>query len=247
MDSNNFNGFEDFIKFCRQCSNNQNNDEDNDEDNNEDNKRKGEDCDCKFGNKKGEASKCARESNSDIPGGFQDVNPQLFVIVTTIIGTVVANNLPFNMQNTIGNWFELLGQSIISFNAQQQYFQGGPGRFYDPIYRNVANPFCTSVSDETQKSIPVDSGTKETLKNEGRGKNKKSKNNRKTSKDREDKGNRESKNDRDSKNDREINDNRESSIGNKEVEELKKYVFELSCQIEELKKEIQEMKNKGME
>lgn len=150
MDLNDFNNFDDFLKFCREYVNSENNKNNTNDDSSEEDKE----CnDCKFGSKNAEASESARNACSDIPGGFQDINPQLFTIVTTILGTLVATNLPFNVQNAIGNWLELLGQSIITFNAQQQYFQGGPGRTYNPIYRNAANPFCPDGSDESQANI----------------------------------------------------------------------------------------------
>lgn len=78
----------------------------------------------------------------DIPGGFQDLNPELFVLIGELLGNAIAGNLPFNVQNALGNWFQLVGQAMLTFNAQQQYFQGGTGRYYNPKYKNVANPFC---------------------------------------------------------------------------------------------------------
>ena len=32
----------------------------------------------------------------------------------------MAGNLPFNVQNVVGNWLQLVGQAIEVFNAQQQ-------------------------------------------------------------------------------------------------------------------------------
>lgn len=81
---------------------------------------------------------------SDIPGGFQDINPQLLLVIGELLGNVMAGNLPFNVQNVIGNWLQLVGQAIEVFNAQQQYFQGGPGRYYNLRYKNVNNPFCSN-------------------------------------------------------------------------------------------------------
>ncbi len=139
MDQNGFNSFDDFINFCRNTCNG--------------NSNSSEDCNnCKFGNKTAEASESSRCADSDIPGGFQDINPQLFTIATTILGTLFASNMPFNIQGAVANWLALLGQSISTFNAQQQYFQGGPGRIYDPVYRNAANPFCSTSSDESQRN-----------------------------------------------------------------------------------------------
>lgn len=83
-----------------------------------------------------------RERCEDIPGGFQDLHPQLFVLIGDIIGQIMAGEMPFNVQNAIGNWFELIGQVILTYSAQQQYFQNGPGRYYNRKYKNVGNPFC---------------------------------------------------------------------------------------------------------
>ncbi len=97
----------------------------------------------------GVADEECRCGDSDIPGGFQDLNPQALIVIANILGIAIASKLPFNTQNAVGNFFELLGQVIITFNAQQQYFQGGPGRYYNPIYRNASNPFCEDTTDES--------------------------------------------------------------------------------------------------
>ena len=85
----------------------------------------------------------------DIPNGFQSLSPELFVIIGEILGAIMAGNLPFNLQNAIGNWFELLGQVILTYNSQQQYFQSGPGRYFSPENFNVTNPFCPGNSTGT--------------------------------------------------------------------------------------------------
>lgn len=89
---------------------------------------------------------------SDIPNGFQSLNPELFVIIGEILGNIVAGNLPFNVQNAVGNWLELVGQAILTFNAQQQYFQGGPGRYFTPKNYNVTNSFCTTTPSNTDQN-----------------------------------------------------------------------------------------------
>ena len=88
----------------------------------------------------------------DIPNGFQDLSPELFIIIGEILGNIIAGSIPFNVQNTLGNWLQLVGQAIETYNAQQQYFQSGPGRYYDPKNFNVANPFCNSNSTKTTTS-----------------------------------------------------------------------------------------------
>ena len=89
------------------------------------------------------------EGCNDIPNGFQNLPPELVVLIAELLGNIIAGKIPFNLQNIIGNWFELLGQVILTFNAQQQYFQSGPGRYYDPKNFNVSNPFCTNTSTST--------------------------------------------------------------------------------------------------
>lgn len=123
----NFNGWSSFEDFARACGYSTSNN-DNDTDNNNNNNNLG--CD-------------------DIPNGFQSLHPELFVIIGEILGAIMAGNLPFNLQNAIGNWFELLGQVILTYNSQQQYFQSGPGRYFSPKNFNVTNPFCPGNSTDT--------------------------------------------------------------------------------------------------
>ncbi len=94
------------------------------------------------------------ESGCDVPGGFQDLDPQLFILIGELLGNVMAGNMPFNIQNAIGNWLQLVGQAIETYNAQQQYFQNGPGRYYNIKYRNTGNPFTTDgyTADESDTS-----------------------------------------------------------------------------------------------
>ncbi|MDO5515946.1 MAG: hypothetical protein Q4F66_00220 [Clostridium sp.] len=86
----------------------------------------------------GFASNC-----NDIPNGFQAMYPELFVVIGEIIANIISRKLPINVQDAFGNWLQLIGQVILTYNAQQQYFQSGPGRYFSPIYYNVSNPFCT--------------------------------------------------------------------------------------------------------
>ena len=97
---------------------------------------------------------------SDIPGGFQDLNPQLFSVIGQVVGMAISGNLPFNIQNAVGNWLMLVGQVIITFNAQQQYFQSGPGRYYNLKYKNVTNPFCPQSNQSSAYSQTGESTSK---------------------------------------------------------------------------------------
>ncbi len=149
MSSYQFNSLEDFIKFCNNSYNSSNDKCDN----------------CKFGNKNAEADESSRCADSDIPGGFQDMDPQLLIVGTSLLGAILAGKMPFNVQNAVANWLMMLGQSIELFNAQQQYFQGGPGRIYNPIYRNAANPYCNNSSDESQQNVSQNPTTNSSVNN----------------------------------------------------------------------------------
>lgn len=131
MDSDNYNGFEEF--FCNMFN----------FVNNSDDINKDEYC-------------------GDMPGGFQDLNPQLFSLMGQIVGMVMSGSLPFNVQNAIGNWLMLVGQTIETYNAQQQYFQSGPGRYYDLKYKNVTNPFCPQSNQSSAYSGTGESTSKNT-------------------------------------------------------------------------------------
>lgn len=83
---------------------------------------------------------------------FQNVNPELFIVVGELLGNVLANELPFNVQNAVGNWLQLVGQAIETYNAQQQYYQQGPGRYFTPDSFNVDNPQCQKAESTTSSS-----------------------------------------------------------------------------------------------
>ena len=88
---------------------------------------------------------------------FQNVNPELFIVVGELLGNVIANELPFNVQNAVGNWLQLVGQAIETYNAQQQYYQQGPGRYFTPDSFNVDNPFCQNNEQGSQSGSTVSS------------------------------------------------------------------------------------------
>lgn len=78
--------------------------------------------------------------------GFQDLNPNIFCMIGELAGQVMASNLPFNVQNALGNWLLLVGQVMVTFNSQQQYFIGGAGRTYVSELRGVLSPEFTHPS-----------------------------------------------------------------------------------------------------
>jgi len=113
------------------------------------------------------------ESNNigcdDIPGGFQGLDPETFILIGEILGNVLSERLPFNVQNAVGNWLQLVGQVIETYNAQQQYFQSGPGRYFHPKNFNVANQFCTQNQSNASQSTNSNVGTSnKTKKNDSK-------------------------------------------------------------------------------
>ncbi|EES48606.1 hypothetical protein NE172_02790 [Clostridium botulinum] len=137
MDFNNFN-FNDFFDYIQNNQNTSN-------------------CNCDNQNYSSESQSNDNTNCNDIPGGFQNLNPQVFITLGELLGNIMSANLPFNVQNALGNWLQLVGQTILTFNSQQQYFQGGPGRYYNLKYKNVANPFCPTPTSQTDTSQTSDS------------------------------------------------------------------------------------------
>lgn len=141
MDFRGWSNFEDLAKACGYTKNNTNSNNNNNNNN-------------------------ANIGCSDIPNGFQDLNPQLFVLIGEILGNILAGNMPFNVQNALGNWLQLVGQIIETYNAQQQYFQGGPGRYFDPQNYNVSNSFCNNSQNTNPRGNKSSSKEKSSEENE---------------------------------------------------------------------------------
>lgn len=98
---------------------------------------------------------------NDMPGGFQNINPTLFIIIGDILGDVMAGRLPYNVQNAVGNWIQLVGQAIETFSGQQQYFQSGPGRYYSPLNINITNSTCPQAYAEGRTENGAENGAAE--------------------------------------------------------------------------------------
>lgn len=85
--------------------------------------------------------------------GFQQMHPEEFVILAEILGNLSSLDLPYNLQNTIGNWLQLLGQVMITFNGQQQYFEQGPGRVFNTKNFNIDNENCPQNQTVSQSDL----------------------------------------------------------------------------------------------
>lgn len=147
MEFNGWNSFEDLAKACGYTNSNKYNSNTNETSNNN------------TTNTSGNMGCC------DIPNGFQSLTPELFVVIGEVLGNIMAGNMPFNVQNAVGNWLQLVGQAIETYNAQQQYFQGGPGRYFNPKYYNVTNPFCNTASTSSAQNSNSSSDNKNSNKN----------------------------------------------------------------------------------
>ena len=51
------------------------------------------------------------------------LNPYEFTLIATIMGLIISPTLSINEQNALGNFFELLGQIILTINAQENNLQ----------------------------------------------------------------------------------------------------------------------------
>lgn len=48
------------------------------------------------------------------------LNPYEFVIISTLIGLIISPSLTINQQNSLGNFFEQIGQTMLTIAAQSQ-------------------------------------------------------------------------------------------------------------------------------
>lgn len=64
---------------------------------------------------------------------LNQLTPFEFSLLATITGYVLASNLNYNEQNALGNWFELVGQILLTISAQ------GTTSLTDKQYQNIIN------------------------------------------------------------------------------------------------------------
>ncbi|MBN1045883.1 hypothetical protein DVW08_11050 [Clostridium botulinum] len=144
MDNNSFYDLDEILKHLgyKRCKN----------DNSDDKcKEKDEEIECKIDPTAGASTNDCKNLNLDMPYGFQDLDPMLMLVIGELIANAISSKLPSSLLNAYGNWLQLVGQVIETFNAQQQYQECGPGRYYNPMYKNVANPFCSNDDVKFQK------------------------------------------------------------------------------------------------
>lgn len=78
---------------------------------------------------------------------LQDVHPESMLLAAELIGNLSSLKMPFNIQNLIGNWLMLIGQIILVFNAQQQFWQNGPGHYYSRCTKDIGNTIIQDNGD----------------------------------------------------------------------------------------------------
>lgn len=66
---------------------------------------------------------------------FFNIPPGQFALLANLIGIAFAKNLNSDQQNSLGNFFMSIGQSLATFNAQQslQQSQTDNQQMYDQI------------------------------------------------------------------------------------------------------------------
>ena len=82
---------------------------------------------------------------------LQDLHPETVLLTAELLGNLSALHMPFNVQNLIGNWLQLLGQIILVFNAQQQLWENGPGTCYCCQGKNSAVSQISTAEDHTTR------------------------------------------------------------------------------------------------
>ncbi|MDR5587282.1 MULTISPECIES: hypothetical protein [Clostridium] len=144
MDNNSFYDLDEILKHLgyKKCEKNNSDDKC---------KEKDEERKCKIDPSAGASTNECQNLNLDMPCGFQDLDPMLMLVIGELIANAISSKLPSSLLNAYGNWLQLVGQVIETFNAQQQYQQGGPGRYYNPEYKNVDNPFCSNEDVKLDK------------------------------------------------------------------------------------------------
>lgn len=83
----------------------------------------------------------------------QDISPEILLAIGDVLGDILARGLPFNIQNLLGNWMMLIGQVIITFNAQQQFLENGAGQYYDICHKNSGNISPGKQENKSSRSI----------------------------------------------------------------------------------------------
>lgn len=87
-----------------------------------------------------------------------NLDPHAFALIAVGVGYALVGHYNINEQNSIGNWFELVGQYILTHSAQQQLIEGRIENNNINIntsnYKQTGNPFTDNSqnrSNQTQR------------------------------------------------------------------------------------------------
>lgn len=88
-----------------------------------------------------------------------NMDPHVFSLIAVGIAYVLVGDLNVNEQNSLGNWFELLGQYMLTHAAQQQLMEArienNNININSKNYKQTGNPFTDNLngkSNQTQRS-----------------------------------------------------------------------------------------------
>ncbi|WP_261776615.1 hypothetical protein [Clostridium botulinum] len=117
MDFNNFSGIEEFLNYLGYEKITEDDDEST-ESNESSDESDTSNCGCKIDPTAGASTDWCAKLNLDIPGGFQDINPILFITLGEVVGNIISGQLPYNVANIISNLIILVGQIIETCGTQ---------------------------------------------------------------------------------------------------------------------------------
>ena len=77
--------------------------------------------------------KCQNNDFSSFADWLMTLSPLEFSTLGVITSYIIASRLTVNQQNSIGNWLEMVGQIILTFNAQgsNKYYNLSNEEYYD--------------------------------------------------------------------------------------------------------------------
>lgn len=82
---------------------------------------------------------------------IQRKNPACVTLVANILAIYIAQSLPLNMQNFVGNMLSMIGQTIMTYSAQQTVIEQGLGLCYDCKHININNGTADGVEQDKEK------------------------------------------------------------------------------------------------
>lgn len=87
-----------------------------------------------------------------------NMDPHVFSLIAVGVAYALVGEMTVNEQNSVGNWFELVGQYMLTHAAQQQLIEGRIEKNNINIntqnYKQTGNPFTDnnkSQSNQTQR------------------------------------------------------------------------------------------------